>query len=668
MPLLLIAVAIGAFAALGGPGLERAQRRAGRGPRRRAHGAAPGRDRADRAQRRARPGVDRPGPGQRCVRRTSAAPAEPIERLRSATVSVAPAVDRGRVLRGRADHLDRRHGRARDRRRRRDARGGPQLLRADGAARPLRRRHPGRARDALAAVGAADPAGLAARDHGADDRPARLPGDRRDARGARARGRGLAGLRRRRRSCCSARWSPTWRSAASARGSRSPRARDARATARRRRAAATLALLVAIGIGLHNLGEGMAIGTSFATGALALGAFLVVGFALHNTTEGLAIVAPLADSARRRCAARRLGLIAGAPAILGAWIGALAFNASLAAFLFGLGAGAIAQVIVQLAPTVRDERGPAAAPARGRRRDRGHRADVRHRPAGGDLMADADRIATRTPAPPRPSRTTPRRSTRCRGAAAASRSRAATSRRASASPRRRRRAMVKKLAELGPRRPCSLQGRRADRRRRAPGARGAAPPPPARAVPRRELGMAWDRVHDEADALEHVHQPRARAADRREARQPDARSARRPDPRRARWRSTRERRRASTRSSPGSRGRFVRVSDSDRRDAALPGTSRASRSAPSRGPRRQPFGGPAGRVRRAQARARRRACGGDAHRARPPGEAQRPQAAGRRRSVSGLERERVGQPAAALPADALVDRLRALRCRARSPR
>jgi zinc transporter ZupT len=121
--------------------------------------------------------------------------------------------------------------------------------------------------------------------------------------------------------------------------------------------AAPLALLVAIGIGLHNLGEGLAIGTSFAAGALALGAFLVVGFALHNTTEGLAIVAPVAQ---RPPALRRLalyGLIAGAPAILGAWIGALAFNAALAAFLFGLGAGAIAQVIVQLAPTVRDERG-----------------------------------------------------------------------------------------------------------------------------------------------------------------------------------------------------------------------------------------------------------------------------------------------------------------------
>ncbi|HMJ03778.1 MAG TPA: ZIP family metal transporter [Conexibacter sp.] len=137
---------------------------------------------------------------------------------------------------------------------------------------------------------------------------------------------------------------------------------------RRERAAAvgasggSLALLVAVGIGLHNLGEGVAIGAAYAAGALALGAFLVVGFAIHNTTEGLAVVAPIAHL---KPAVKRLvllGLIAGAPAILGAWIGAAAFNASLAAFLFGFGAGAIAQVIVQLAPSLRDHRGNALDP------------------------------------------------------------------------------------------------------------------------------------------------------------------------------------------------------------------------------------------------------------------------------------------------------------------
>jgi zinc transporter ZupT len=122
-----------------------------------------------------------------------------------------------------------------------------------------------------------------------------------------------------------------------------------------------LAFLVALGIGLHNLGEGLAIGSAYAIGSLALGAALIVGFALHNTTEGLAIVAPVArgEGAPRGSLARfaGLGVLAGAPAILGTWIGASAFNPSLAALLFGLGAGAIAQVIVQIAPSVRDASG-----------------------------------------------------------------------------------------------------------------------------------------------------------------------------------------------------------------------------------------------------------------------------------------------------------------------
>ena len=123
-----------------------------------------------------------------------------------------------------------------------------------------------------------------------------------------------------------------------------------------------LALMVAIGIGLHNLGEGLAIGTSYATGALALGASLVVGFALHNTTEGLAIVAPIAHERVRPGRLVLLGVVAGAPAIVGTWIGASAFNSSLAAFLFGVGAGAIVQVIVQLAPVLREGRGPILRP------------------------------------------------------------------------------------------------------------------------------------------------------------------------------------------------------------------------------------------------------------------------------------------------------------------
>jgi zinc transporter ZupT len=137
---------------------------------------------------------------------------------------------------------------------------------------------------------------------------------------------------------------------------RRERAREAGA------AGSTLALLVAAGIGLHNLGEGVAIGSAYSVGALALGAFLIVGFALHNTTEGLAIVAPIAHERPSPLRLVALGLLAGAPAIVGAWIGAAAFNSSMAAFLFGFGAGAIVQVIVQLAPALRDEHGRTLHP------------------------------------------------------------------------------------------------------------------------------------------------------------------------------------------------------------------------------------------------------------------------------------------------------------------
>ena len=140
---------------------------------------------------------------------------------------------------------------------------------------------------------------------------------------------------------------------------------SARVSARRSEADAAgaspqrLAGLVALGIGLHNLGEGLAIGSAYATGALALGTFLVVGFAIHNTTEGLAIVAPLGRSGARTSVGRLavLGLLAGGPAVVGAWIGAAAFTPSLAAFLLGVGVGAIAQVIVQIAPGLRDAAG-----------------------------------------------------------------------------------------------------------------------------------------------------------------------------------------------------------------------------------------------------------------------------------------------------------------------
>ena len=120
-----------------------------------------------------------------------------------------------------------------------------------------------------------------------------------------------------------------------------------------------LALLIAIGIGLHNLGEGLAIGSAYAIGELALGAFLVVGFAIHNTTEGFAIVAPLTRERPSLGRLLLLGVIAGAPAIVGALVGATISNAELSVFLLGVGVGAIVQVIGQIVPAMRDRAGRA---------------------------------------------------------------------------------------------------------------------------------------------------------------------------------------------------------------------------------------------------------------------------------------------------------------------
>jgi zinc transporter, ZIP family len=112
-----------------------------------------------------------------------------------------------------------------------------------------------------------------------------------------------------------------------------------------------LATLVAIGIGVHNLGEGLAIGTSFAVGELTLGTFLIVGFMVHNVTEGIGIATPIAEGRDAppvwRLAA--LALVAGAPAIAGAWIGGYTTNDVLAVVFFAAAAGAALEVVVEVA-------------------------------------------------------------------------------------------------------------------------------------------------------------------------------------------------------------------------------------------------------------------------------------------------------------------------------
>lgn len=109
-----------------------------------------------------------------------------------------------------------------------------------------------------------------------------------------------------------------------------------------------VAFLVALGIGLHNLGEGLAIGAAYALGEATLGAFLVIGFMLHNSTEGLAIVAPIAQDRPKIGTLAGLGLLAGAPTILGAWIGGLAYSPVWATLFLSVGLGAIVQVVVAL--------------------------------------------------------------------------------------------------------------------------------------------------------------------------------------------------------------------------------------------------------------------------------------------------------------------------------
>lgn len=124
-----------------------------------------------------------------------------------------------------------------------------------------------------------------------------------------------------------------------------------------------LSYLISAGIGLHNLGEGLAVGAALSSGEIALGTFLVVGFALHNTTEGLAIVAPLGSDEERPSIWHfvALGAIAGVPTIAGAWLGGFAFSPVWGSFAFGIAAGAIAQVVWAIGRSMRKRAGTGAA-------------------------------------------------------------------------------------------------------------------------------------------------------------------------------------------------------------------------------------------------------------------------------------------------------------------
>ena len=106
----------------------------------------------------------------------------------------------------------------------------------------------------------------------------------------------------------------------------------------------SLATMISVGIGLHNLGEGLAIGASFSVGAATLGTFLVIGFILQNITEGLGIIAPIVKDRPSFKRLAWMGLIGGGPAILGTWLGGFTYSQPLAVLFLAIGAGAVFEV------------------------------------------------------------------------------------------------------------------------------------------------------------------------------------------------------------------------------------------------------------------------------------------------------------------------------------
>jgi len=121
-----------------------------------------------------------------------------------------------------------------------------------------------------------------------------------------------------------------------------------------------LAAFIALGIGIHNFGEGLAVGASLATGAAALATFLVIGFAIHNVSEGIGIAAPLIGKKPRFMTFAGLVALAGLPAVPGVWLGSQAVGPFWIALCFGIGAGAILQVIVEVLALLARREGPAA--------------------------------------------------------------------------------------------------------------------------------------------------------------------------------------------------------------------------------------------------------------------------------------------------------------------
>jgi zinc transporter ZupT len=124
----------------------------------------------------------------------------------------------------------------------------------------------------------------------------------------------------------------------------------------------SLAYMIATGIGLHNLGEGLAIGAAYNVGEIALGAFLVVGFIIQNITEGLGIIAPVLRDRPGMRSLALMGLVGGGPAILGSWIGGFSPNATLAVLFLAVGTGAVFEVVYEIAKLIQKDTSRQAMP------------------------------------------------------------------------------------------------------------------------------------------------------------------------------------------------------------------------------------------------------------------------------------------------------------------
>ena len=123
-----------------------------------------------------------------------------------------------------------------------------------------------------------------------------------------------------------------------------------------------VAFMIAVGIGFHNLGEGLAIGAAYNVGEIALGTFLVVGFIIQNITEGLGIIAPVLRDRPSLGRLALMGLVGGAPAIIGAWIGGYSPSPILAVLFLAIGTGAIFEVVYEIAKLIQKDTQREAMP------------------------------------------------------------------------------------------------------------------------------------------------------------------------------------------------------------------------------------------------------------------------------------------------------------------